>query len=91
MEYQTAKKIALGYLQNNPHYAKEWVILDDLSIDIGESWIFFYQDIRAVGGDENYELAGNLPVEVDKESGAARPVALPRALDLAKSARRKAP
>jgi len=89
MNYDDAKSIAKAYLDKTIHSLSptEVAIIDESTLDTGHSWVFFYQHVKAVDGDNSFQLAGNLPVEVGKSDGIARRLPMQRAIQLPKQSK----
>jgi hypothetical protein len=80
MDRDSAKNRAMEFLNAKlPHYAGNLLIVDDYTIDTGESWVFYYQHRKWIQEhEEKCKLYGNLPVEVPKNGDASKLVSLKR-------------
>jgi Immunity protein 35 len=46
------------------------VVLEEKTIEKEYGWIFFYDSMKSLEGDERYLIAGNAPLIVEKNDGS---------------------
>jgi hypothetical protein len=66
-----AKRIAENYV-NESYFVEgdRLVILEEKTVEKEYGWIFFYDSLKSMEGDDRYLIAGNGPLIVDKNDGS---------------------
>jgi len=71
MDLARARELAEEFIGNMAAGQLDLVIVDSLTMDIGVGWVFMYHSKRYLETlDFRYQLAGNAPLIVEKNSGA---------------------
>ena len=62
---EAAMKRALDFLQKRGNSVEFIVVTDIIEAKDGSGFVCYYQDQRAIGGNDSYGLLGNVPIYIN--------------------------